>query len=49
MMDIKGDFSGIAEPGVSNQKITDRVTAIGNTWNPKAYPVELMSISSQAA
>ncbi|MCC6583845.1 MAG: DUF853 family protein [Chitinophagales bacterium] len=47
MMDIKGDFSGIAEPGVSNQKITDRVTAIGNTWNPKAYPVELMSISSQ--
>ena len=47
MMDIKGDFSGIAEPGVSNQKITDRVTAIGNTWNPKPYPVELMSISSQ--
>ncbi len=47
MMDIKGDFSGIAEPGVSNQKITDRVVAIGNTWNPKAYPVELMSISSQ--
>ena len=36
MMDIKGDFSGIAEPGVSNQKITDRVVAIGNTWNPKA-------------
>lgn len=47
MMDIKGDFSGIAEPGVSNQKITDRVSAIGNTWNPKAYPVELMSISTQ--
>lgn len=47
MMDIKGDFSGIAEPGVSNQKITDRVNAIGNSWNPKAYPVELMSISSQ--
>ncbi len=47
MMDIKGDFSGIAEPGVSNQKITDRITAIGNTWNPKGYPVELMSISNQ--
>ncbi|MFN8295201.1 MAG: helicase HerA-like domain-containing protein [Chitinophagales bacterium] len=47
MMDIKGDFSGVAEPGVLNQKITDRVTAIGNTWNPKGYPVELMSISTQ--
>ncbi|HUM50691.1 MAG TPA: DUF853 family protein [Chitinophagales bacterium] len=47
MMDIKGDFSGIAEPGVSNQKIIDRTTAIGTTWNPKAYPVELMSISNQ--
>lgn len=47
MMDIKGDFSGVAEPGVSNQKITDRITAIGNTWNPKGYPVELMSISTQ--
>lgn len=47
MMDIKGDFSGIAEPGVSNPKITDRVAAIGTTWSPKGYPVELMSISAQ--
>lgn len=47
MMDIKGDFSGIAEPGTSNPKITDRINAIGTTWNPKGYPVELMSISAQ--
>ncbi len=47
MMDIKGDFSGIAEEGVSNQKITDRIQAIGNTWAPKGYPVELMTISKQ--
>jgi hypothetical protein len=47
MMDIKGDFSGVAEPGVSNPKITDRISAIGNTWNPKGYPVELMTISNQ--
>ncbi len=47
MMDIKGDFSGVAEPGVSNPKITDRITSIGNTWNAKGYPVELMSISTQ--
>ena len=47
MMDIKGDFSGVAEPGVANQKITDRTTAIGTTWTPKAFPVELMTISQQ--
>jgi uncharacterized protein len=47
MMDIKGDFSGIAEPGVMNPKIEERVNAIGNTWTAKGYPVELMTISSQ--
>ncbi len=47
MMDIKGDFSGIAEAGAPNQKITERVAAIGTTWTAKGYPVELMSISAQ--
>lgn len=47
MMDIKGDFSGIAEPGVTNPKIEERINLIGTTWTPKAYPVELMSISAQ--
>ena len=39
MMDIKGDFSGVAEPGVSNQKITDRTTAIGTTWTRKFHSI----------
>ena len=47
MMDIKGDFSGIAEKGVSNPKIEERVKVIGENWSPKAYSVELMSISNQ--
>lgn len=47
MMDIKGDFSGIAEQGTINDKIKERATAIGIEWTPTAYPVELMSISSQ--
>ncbi|MEZ5026461.1 MAG: helicase HerA-like domain-containing protein [Chitinophagales bacterium] len=47
MMDIKGDFSGIAEPGASNPKIEERVAAIGTTWTAKGYPVELMTISEQ--
>lgn len=47
MMDIKGDFSGIAEPGVSNPKIEERMKSIGSEWKGKGYPVELMSISTQ--
>lgn len=47
MMDIKGDFSGIAAPGSLNPKIEERAAAIGITWTPQASPVELMSISKQ--
>lgn len=47
MMDIKGDFSGIAEAGTTNPRIEERAKAIGSKWTGKAYPVELMSISGQ--
>ena len=47
MMDIKGDFSGIAAPGSLNPKIEERAAAIGINWTPQASPVELMSISKQ--
>lgn len=47
MMDVKGDFSGIAQPGVENQIIKDRTNFIGNTWTPTGFPVELMTISEQ--
>jgi hypothetical protein len=47
MMDIKGDFSGIAEPGTSNAKIEERIKSIATAWTGKGYPVELMSISEQ--
>jgi DNA helicase HerA-like ATPase len=47
MMDIKGDFSGIAQEGAENQIVRDRANAIGNTWKPTAYPAELMTISNQ--
>ncbi|HMU97416.1 MAG TPA: DUF853 family protein [Chitinophagales bacterium] len=47
MMDIKGDFSGIAEAGVENQIVKDRVNLIGNSWNATGFPVELMTISNQ--
>ncbi|MEZ4880263.1 MAG: helicase HerA-like domain-containing protein [Chitinophagales bacterium] len=47
MMDIKGDFSGIAAEGTSNPKIEERKTAIGIDWKATKYPTEVFSISQQ--
>ena len=47
MMDIKGDFSGIAEPGVLNDFIKDRHEKMNLPFNPQAFPVELFTISKQ--
>lgn len=47
IMDIKGDVSGIAMPGTANPKIAERMEQIGKSWEPKGYPVELMSISKE--
>jgi DNA helicase HerA-like ATPase len=47
LMDIKGDLSGIAEPGVANDKITERYTKMGLTYKPADFPVELMSLSQE--
>ena len=45
MMDIKGDLSGLAKPGVTNPKIEDRHQKIGLPYSPAAFPVELFTIS----
>src|ERR671919_3152326 len=42
--DIKGDLSGLATPGQTNDKITSRTEGIGQTWQPTAYPVELLRL-----
>ena len=47
MMDIKGDFSGIAAAGVEAPFITERHNKISLPYETKAFPVELMTISSQ--
>jgi uncharacterized protein len=46
MMDIKGDLSGMAQPGTADPKIDDRMKKIGMDWSPSAYPVEFLSISN---
>lgn len=47
IMDIKGDVSGMAQPGTANPKIDERMQKIGAEWSAKGYPVELMTISDE--
>lgn len=47
MMDIKGDLSGIAKPGLSNLKIEERHNKIGEAYTPRGFPVELLTLSEE--
>jgi len=47
LMDIKGDLSGIAEPGVSNSKIESRSLSIGIPFVPAGNKVEFLTISKE--
>jgi uncharacterized protein len=47
LMDVKGDLSGIAKPGEVKPFITERHVKLGLPFNPKGYPVELMTLSKQ--
>jgi len=47
MMDIKGDFSGIAKEGTELPFITERHAKINIPYASAAFPVELMSLSEQ--
>lgn len=45
LMDIKGDLSGLAAAGSANEKINERCVKLNTTFNPEAYPVELLTLS----
>lgn len=47
MMDIKGDFSGIAAKGEEKTFIKERHSKIGIPYETKSFPVELMTLSDQ--
>lgn len=47
MMDIKGDFSGIAKEGEEKSFITERHAKINLPYTTASFPVELMSLSQQ--
>jgi Cdc6-like AAA superfamily ATPase len=48
LMDIKGDLSGLAASGMVNAKIEERHKNIGEPYKPRAFPVELLTISEQS-
>lgn len=47
MMDIKGDFSGIAKAGTELPFITERHAKINLPYTTSDFPVELMTLSEQ--
>lgn len=47
VLDIKGDFSGIAEPGEPNSIIDERYGKTQLNWSAQNFPVELMTISGE--
>ena len=47
MMDIKGDFSGIAKEGEAKPFITERHAKINIPYSTARFPVELLTLSEQ--
>ncbi|GGE01126.1 helicase HerA-like domain-containing protein [Planktosalinus lacus] len=47
LMDIKGDLSGVAQPGEKKPFITERHQKIGLPYQTKTFPVELLSLSEE--
>ena len=47
LMDIKGDLSGIAEPGTINDKISSRYQKLNMEYKPCPFPVDLLTLSNQ--
>ncbi|WP_099025826.1 helicase HerA-like domain-containing protein [Mycolicibacterium palauense] len=46
MADVKGDLSGLAKPGESGEKITQRAADTADDWAPTGFPVEFLSLGT---
>ncbi len=47
MLDVKGDLSGISQPGSTNAKIEERAAQLLKPFMPAGYPVEVYSLSGK--
>lgn len=46
LADMKGDLSGLAQPGQSNDKITQRAKDTGDDWQGSGFPVQFLSLGT---
>jgi uncharacterized protein len=44
LADIKGDLSGISQPGQTSDKLTARTQSIGQAWQPTGYLTEYLTL-----
>ena len=47
LADVKGDVSGIAVAGESNERIQTRAKDTGYAWHPASFPVEFLSLTGK--
>ena len=47
MLDVKGDLSGLNQPGQSNGKIEERMAGLQKTFEAAGFPIELYSLSGK--
>ncbi|ATP58841.1 ATPase [Pedobacter ginsengisoli] len=47
MLDVKGDLSGLNQPGPINPKIEERASQLGRPFSPSGFPVEIFSLSGK--
>ena len=45
LADLKGDLSGLAQPGEASPKVMERAQSCGATFTPAGFPVEFLSLS----
>lgn len=47
MLDVKGDLSGLSQPGPINPKIEERAEQLNKPFTPAGFPLELYSLSGK--
>ena len=45
--DIKGDLSGLSQPGQPSDKLTQRAASVGQSWEPASSPTEFLALGGQ--
>lgn len=47
MLDVKGDLSGLAEGGKTNDALLERGAAVGIPFEPSSFPIEIFSLTGK--